>query len=163
MNKNLPIRLFTIVLFFFIVPHVYAIDECECGQKVPENQGLNLVYLSVRMDLEWYSKEKDQAKFEDIVIKRVNYLYWNKKYYATIVPIYGSENINEILRQLKEKYGPPIHLHGSDKIWINEGRIITFQRFSLHLGQTGIVCEDLLKKRLGVKKPDASIINRSLH
>lgn len=145
-------KLIIFCAIFFILSNVALadyFDDIKCHQHISTQPKLKLVYTNVSLFFYWYRCDNASIKFGDVKSDLVNYLFMSKWFFGKVVAIYGSEDINEVLRFLQKEHGGPFRIKNRTYTWLTNDKVIFVKRFSLHLAQVEILCRELYAKYYG--------------
>jgi len=145
--------LWLFLLFFFPFSVFAEPTNFKCGESAKNTNNLNLAYTNITLNVEWYEPiDEEPSTIESVSSYKINYLFWNKKYYAKIISLLGASDINESLRYLRSTYGSPFRSKNNIYGWINDSQIILSRRFSLNLGQIEFYCKELYLEKFDIKE-----------
>ena len=138
------------MLVLFATSSVYGDDYFKgivCEQDISTVKNLTPVYMNTLMTVTWYEKDDDHIAIGSVESERVNYLFWENKFYGKVIAIYGAENITEVLRFFQTKYGHSITIDKKRMtIWLTDDHVFRVTRFSFHLGLVEVLCREMFFK-----------------
>lgn len=158
MIKKIVYFVTTVILMFSVSGAAGADCDFECGHEVKNYDNLKLAYINATFNTEWYELKSYSERIGEITAKKVNFIFWNKKYMGRVIPLFGSDQINYALRHFKKIYGDS-HKNIQEKyyLWMTADEIINVRRFSLQLGQIEIYCRQYFEEWKASREPKTEL------